>query len=368
MSQTTINGATQIKSGTVPWAAMATGAIVPTASLVAGALFIQSGGSVAMAASLNMGTNTIQNVSTPVNANDAASKAYVDATVNGFTIHGARVVAVANVTTLSGLPTTDGVTLTDSQIELLTAQTTQSQNGPWAVHSGAWTRPSWWASAAVIEEGNYFILDPDGTTYKNTKWFVTNTGNVTVDTTAVTFTQDSSGTSYSNGTGLSLTGTVFAVLYGTTSTTACVGNDARIPTSLGTGVDTALGISVNTGSGLAVLSSGVLAAAQVPAYTGGDVTSAGGSLTLTVNNTSGSGFVKYGDFIFNETPSGTVNGSNATFTLANAPASSGVDLELCLNGVCLEPGSGNDFTISGTTITMLLVPQTGDKLRAYYMK
>src|ERR1700758_1247668 len=96
MSQTQINGATQIKSGTIPWAAMAGGAIVPTASLVDGALFIKSDGSVAMGAALNMNSPLINNVTSPASANDAATKAYVDATVNGFTVHGARVVSVAN--------------------------------------------------------------------------------------------------------------------------------------------------------------------------------------------------------------------------------------------------------------------------------
>jgi hypothetical protein len=112
---------------------------------------------------------------------------------------------------------------------------------------------------------------------------------------------------------------------------------------------------------------GTLAAGNFPALTG-DVTNTAGSLSTTVNNTSGSGFVKYTNFIWNETPSGSINGSNTSFTLANAPANSGAALELILNGQTLEPGSGNDFTISGSTITMLFAPATGDKLRAYYLK
>jgi hypothetical protein len=410
MSQTQINGATQIKSSTIPWAAMAAGAIVPTASRVDGTLFVKSDGSVAMGAALAMGSNKITGLAAPVSAADAVTKAYVDATVNGFTIHGARVVAVANVSALTGLPTTDGVTLVDGNVQLNTAQTTASQNGPWVVHSSAWTRPTWWAAAAVISEGNYFIIDADGTANKNTKWFVTNTGNITVDTTSVTFTQDLSGTSYTNGTGLGLAGTTFSVLYGTTSTTACVGNDARLPTTLATGVNTALGVNVgsagafvvnggalgtpssgtlanasglpisgiaslgtgvatalaaatNAGSGLLTLSSGVVGATQFPALTG-DVTTAGGALATTINHTAGSGFLKYTDWIANETPTGTINGVNATFTLANTPQF----LQLYLNGVLMEVGAGNDYTVSGATITALLIPATGDKYRAYYSK
>lgn len=67
----------------------------------------------------------------------------------------------------------------------------------------------------------------------------------------------------------------------------------------------------------------------------------------------------------NETPSGTINGINTSFSLAHTPNPSWI--QLYLNGVILEPGAGNDYTLSGTSITMLFAPETGDKLRAYYM-
>jgi hypothetical protein len=368
MSQTQINGATQIKSGSIPWAAMGTGAIVPTSALVDGATFIQSGGSVAMAAALNMGSNLINNLASPVSANDAVSKSYVDAKMGGIGgIHAVRVSATANIGSLSGLAAIDGVTPNVGDLILLTFQTTQSQNGPWVASAGAWTRPSWWASATVVNEGQYFMI-AEGTTYKDTKWWCTTVGTITVDTTATAFLQDNTGVIYSNGTGLALTGTVFSVLYGTTATTAAVGNDSRITgalqtSSLGTGVAAALAIAVGTGAGLAALSGGYLQAAEFPALTG-DVTTVAGSLATTINVTAGSGFLKYPALIANETPTGTINGTNAAFTLANTPQW----LQLYLNGVVLEVGIGNDYTISGTAITMLLVPQTGDKLRAYYAK
>ena len=66
----------------------------------------------------------------------------------------------------------------------------------------------------------------------------------------------------------------------------------------------------------------------------------------------------------NETPSGSINGSNVTFTLAHTPYN-GVVM-LYYNGILLESGSGNDFTISGNTITMVYALPIGSKLRAYY--
>jgi len=71
-------------------------------------------------------------------------------------------------------------------------------------------------------------------------------------------------------------------------------------------------------------------------------------------------------FIVRETPSGTVNGSNTTFTLANTPLS-GTE-ELYWNGLLMEPGAGNDYTISGATITALSAPVSGDRLRCSYQK
>lgn len=65
-----------------------------------------------------------------------------------------------------------------------------------------------------------------------------------------------------------------------------------------------------------------------------------------------------------ETPSGTINGSTTSFGLANTPVS-GTEM-VFLNGILQDAGSGNDYTISGATITMLAAPQSGDKIRVTY--
>ena len=72
------------------------------------------------------------------------------------------------------------------------------------------------------------------------------------------------------------------------------------------------------------------------------------------------------NFVTGETPGGLVNGANTTFTLANTPVAG--SQEVFLNGILLDPGAGNDYTISGLTITMLVTPQTNDKVRASYRK
>lgn len=70
-------------------------------------------------------------------------------------------------------------------------------------------------------------------------------------------------------------------------------------------------------------------------------------------------------FVINEVPTGDINGVNVTYTLAQTPTAG---LNLYLNGVYLQPGAGNDYTLATNTITMLFAPQTNDKLIAgfYY--
>lgn len=67
-----------------------------------------------------------------------------------------------------------------------------------------------------------------------------------------------------------------------------------------------------------------------------------------------------------ETPSGTVNGSNTDFTLANTPTS-GTE-SVYVNGVLQDSGAGNDYTISAAVLTFLTgaIPQSGDKIRVSY--
>lgn len=72
------------------------------------------------------------------------------------------------------------------------------------------------------------------------------------------------------------------------------------------------------------------------------------------------------NFITNEVPSGTINGSNQTFTLAYTPVT-GSEM-VFLNGQLLFPGSGNDYTISGATITAADAPISGDRLVVCYRK
>lgn len=72
-------------------------------------------------------------------------------------------------------------------------------------------------------------------------------------------------------------------------------------------------------------------------------------------------------FVVREVPTGTINGSNDTFTLAFTPIT-GAE-EVYLNGVLLQSG-GEDYTITTNSIVFVAgsIPQTGDRLLVTYRK
>ena len=90
-----------------------------------------------------------------------------------------------------------------------------------------------------------------------------------------------------------------------------------------------------------------------------------GTTAITFQQVNASGLTA-SNFVDKEIPSGSINGSNTTFTLANTPVSGSE--HLYLNGILQESGSGNDYTISGVTITMATAPLSGEKLRVSYRK
>jgi hypothetical protein len=71
-------------------------------------------------------------------------------------------------------------------------------------------------------------------------------------------------------------------------------------------------------------------------------------------------------FVRMQTPTPAVNGTTTSFALTETPISG--TLTVYLNGVCLHPGIGNDYTSSGSSITLAAPPASTDKLRVSYVQ
>jgi type VI protein secretion system component Hcp len=101
-----------------------------------------------------------------------------------------RALADADVASLSGTTTIDGVSLVAGDRVLLTAQSTASENGIWTIQAGAWTRPDDFATGQSAHGA--LIVVEEGTTYADQLWLCTsNDGSDVIDTNNLAFTQAS---------------------------------------------------------------------------------------------------------------------------------------------------------------------------------
>lgn len=141
---------------------------------------------------------TVKSGKTPLTADqNLADLASVDAARSNLHVPElatAQAVAAANVASLSGIPSstvTDGATLAANDIVLLVSQTTSSQNGPWVIGSGAWTRPSDFPNGLVFRNRN--IMVSQGSTYAGTVFQCLSETQNTVGTSSLSWSIGSGG-------------------------------------------------------------------------------------------------------------------------------------------------------------------------------
>ena len=169
-------------------------------------------GSTTFAASstINVGSNVLTSMGSPLIGTDAATKSYTDAVYNGINTK----FSVIATTTANGTLSTayengqviDGVTLATGNRILLKDQTTATENGIYVVNaSGAPTRATDFAVSATV--GGAYVFIQQGTLYSDTGFLCTNnTGADIVGTNNLAFVQFSSAGVITAGTGLTKTG------------------------------------------------------------------------------------------------------------------------------------------------------------------
>jgi hypothetical protein len=185
-------------------------------------------------AAVAMNAQRLTGLADPTAAQDAATKGYVDAAVNGTDWkQSVRAATTANIT-LSGLQTIDGISLVAGERVLVKNQTTATENGLYNATSGAWPRTTD-ADQSVEVTAGLTVMVEEGTTHADTQWRLTTDGAITLGTTALTFAQIGAGTSYTQGTGISITGNVVAVDTGVVvrKFAAAVGGSTSIAVSHG---------------------------------------------------------------------------------------------------------------------------------------
>ncbi len=174
-----------------------------------------NGLAIAGSQTITMGSNRVTNVTDPTSAQDAATKAYVDAVKTGLDVKDSVVAASTQNGTLSSAytngDTLDGVTLATNDRILLKDQSTGSENGIYTVNSsGAPTRATDFDANAEVTSGAFTFVT-EGTVNGDSGFVLTTNDDITVGTTAMTWAQFSGAGQITAGAGLAKSGNTLSV-------------------------------------------------------------------------------------------------------------------------------------------------------------
>ena len=315
MAQTKIRGDTQIIAASILNAQIGAAAAIATSKLNEGADFIKRGGSIAFTADQPMGDHKITGLSAPSDNNDAATKAYVDAKAQGLDVkESCRMATVANLSaTYSGTPNftltalaegalvIDGVNAAVNDRVLVKNQTTGTQNGIYTVTTVGdvatpyvLTRAGDFDSSAEITAGAFAFVT-EGTVNDDSGFAISTNDPITLDTTAIAFTQFSGLGRITAGTGLTKTG----------NTINAVGGNGITANADDLAVDVDGSTLTVAAAGLKVSSAGITATELNTSVAGNGLTGGGGSV-LAVG--AGNGITVAADSV-------TINLDAATLTV-----------------------------------------------------
>ena len=168
------------------------------------------GGSVPAAATFTNIATTTGTISTaPSAANDIVNKLYVDYLAAGLSWkQPVNAASMANITSLSGLQTIDTVSLVAGNTVLVKDQTAAADNGIYLVTSGAWTRSIGADTWNELIGAIVFVVEGS---QNGSAWYCTAQPGGTLGVTANYWSNFSVSATYTAGTGLTLTGSVFSI-------------------------------------------------------------------------------------------------------------------------------------------------------------
>jgi hypothetical protein len=249
-----------------------------------------------MTGAIAMGTNKITGLGTPTDGTDAATKSYVDTTVQGIDWKASvKAATTANVTLASDLEngdTLDGVTLATGDRVLVKDQSTGSQNGIYVVKASGAPDRSTDADEGAEVTANFAVFVEQGTVNADSGFTLTNNGAVTIGTTALAFTQFTGLGQVIAGTGLDKTGNTLDIDSTVTTndgtqtlTNKTINGSSNTITnvSLTTGVTGTLPVA-NGGTGITSLGTGIATFLETPSSS---------NLAAALTDEAGSGTVAF---------------------------------------------------------------------------
>lgn len=182
------------------------------------AQYILVNGTRAFSGSQDMGGNLITGLGSPISANDAVRKAYVDAVQTGVKPKGNVSVATTANIALTGLLTIDDYTVASGERVLVKDQTDLTENGIYVAASGAWTRSEDQDNAPLAEIVNGVLIPRvlNGTVNIDKPFFISSVGTGTdgvhiIGTDDIVFDVFTSPTQMQDGEGIAFSGNIINI-------------------------------------------------------------------------------------------------------------------------------------------------------------